>query len=333
MPAEWIDFRALKAQIPILDVLARYNFLAGLREKGPEKLVGPCPVHGGKNPNSFHVNTKKNVYNCFSSCGGGNILDLVMKVEQCEIREAGRKLAEWFNVRFDGARPPAIAAAKPASAEAQSAAPAQVPTRPTAAVNPPLDHELKRLDQKHAYLIERGVSPETVKTFGVGFCSRGIMKGRIAIPIHNERGKLVAYAGRAIDAELAKEGKYKLPAGFLKGHVVHNLHRAKERASAGLIVVEGFFDAMKVHQAGFPNVVALMGSSMTQEQEELLVAATDRLTLMFDGDEAGVAGLRKVYGHLRRRMFLREVHLEAAEQPDSIPDGRLRDLLAATRDR
>jgi len=327
MPTRFVDFREVKRQVPIRDVLARYQFLERLRDKGQGRLVGPCPLHDGKNPNSFHVNTDKNVYNCFSSCGGGNILDLVMKVEGCSLREAGLKLAEWFNVELDGSREKQRRDAR-GEAPATPVSPKHEPPTPAAALNPPLDHELKSLDQKHPYLAERGLTPATVQTFGVGFCSRGLMKGRIAIPIHNERGELVAYAGRAIDAEQAKTGKYKLPTGFQKGHVVYNLHRAKEEVGQGLIVVEGFFDAMKVHQAGFRNVVALMGSSMTEEQERLLAAATDRLVLMFDGDEAGVAALRKVYGRSRRRTFLREAHLESGEQPDSLADERLKELLS-----
>ena len=100
------------------------------------------------------------------------------------------------------------------------------------------------------------------------------MAGRIAIPIHNEQGELVAYAGRWPGEPPDGEGKYKLPAGFHKSLVVYNLHRAKDHAKEqGLIVVEGFFDCMRLHQAGIPNVVALMGSSLSEEQEALLVAA------------------------------------------------------------
>src|SRR5688500_11166227 len=91
-----------------------------------------------------------------------------------------------------------------------------------------------------------------------------------------------------------KSGKYKLPPGFHKSLVVFNLHGARDYATdSGLIVVEGFFDCLKVWQAGMLNVVALMGSTMSDEQEELIVAAVGpggRVTLMFDEDEAGWKG-------------------------------------------
>ena len=127
-------------------------------------------------------------------------------------------------------------------------------TAETAKVNPPLKFALKSLDPDHAYLKERGVTAETIAAFGIGMCiGKGIMAGRIAIPIHNEHGELVAYAGRWPGEPPEGEGKYKLPAGFHKSLVLYNLHRAKALAKEqGLVVVEGFFGAMKIAQSGFP---------------------------------------------------------------------------------
>lgn len=335
MPTKWIDFKALKERVHIRDVLAHYGLLDHLAEKKPGKLVGPCPLHGGKNGTSFHVDCEKNIWHCFSECGGGNVIDLVMKLEQVSIRDAGIKLCTWFDLGFDrptkreeAKAPPSKKSAK-VSQEKTTAVAADKPTEQ--AVNPPLGRELK-LDHEHAYLWARGLTAPTVATFGVGFCTRGIMKNRIAIPIHNERGELVAYAGRAVDDELAREeGKYKLPAGFQKSHVVYNLSRAREHAEHGLIVVEGFFDAMKVHQAGFPNVVALLGSQLSEPQTELLVSATERLVLMFDGDDAGVTCAREFYKRLRRRVFLKEVALEPGQQPDALDASTLKSLLEGDR--
>ena len=193
---------------------------------------------------------------------------------------------------------------------------------------------LKSLDATHPYLTERGLTAETIAQFGVGLCtSKGIMAGRIAIPIHNEQGELVAYAGRWPGEPPDGEGKYKLPAGFHKSHVVYNLHRAKDHAKdQGLIVVEGFFDCIRLHQAGFPNVVALMGSSLSEEQEELIVATVGRygkVALMFDEDEAGRTGRDGVCkdrelkpGALQRlasRVYVKVIGLgEEGTQPDSL---------------
>jgi hypothetical protein len=103
-------------------------------------------------------------------------------------------------------------------------------------------------------------------------------------PIHNNRGELIAYAGRAINGE---EPKYRLPAGFRKSLVLFNLHRALATGSRNVIVVEGFFDTLAVHQAGYPAVVGLMGSTLSRYQADLLATHFDRVVLMLDGDEAG----------------------------------------------
>src|SRR5438128_2172012 len=98
MPTKFIDFREVKSRVGIRDALGHYGFLDALKDKGGGKLVGPCPIHNGKNPNGFHVNTEKNIFHCFTSCAGGNVLDLVMKVEGCTLREAALKLADWFGI-------------------------------------------------------------------------------------------------------------------------------------------------------------------------------------------------------------------------------------------
>jgi len=148
----WIDFTALKREVSIRDVLARYGLFDGLREKKPGKLVGACPIHGGKNGTSFNVDTEKNVFHCFSQCGGGNILDLVMKIEHCSIREAGEKLTDWFGLRFErrrsGATPETAASAAP-----EKAAASHTSVRTDApGVNPPLERPLKDLNADHPYL-------------------------------------------------------------------------------------------------------------------------------------------------------------------------------------
>jgi len=114
----------------------------------------------------------------------------------------------------------------------------------------------------------------------------GSFGGRVVIPIHNEYGELVAYSGRAIDEA---EPKYRLPAGFRKSHALFNLHRAIQSRDHTLILVEGFFDTFKTHQAGHHNVAALMGSKLSDRQAELIGTYFDQVILMLDTDEAGKA--------------------------------------------
>jgi DNA primase len=93
-----------------------------------------------------------------------------------------------------------------------------------------LTFESKTLDRKHPYLKERGLKKETIKEFGLGYCKRGLMKGRIAILIHNEEGDLVAYAGRYPGDPPEGEPKYKFPPRFKKSLVVFNLNWAEDMA-------------------------------------------------------------------------------------------------------
>jgi len=329
MTERWIDFGALKSKVPIRDVLARYGHLNRLKEGRNGRLTGPCPIHGGKSPTAFNVDTEKGIFNCFSECGGGNVIDLVMKLEGCDVRAAGEKLCSWFNLSFERKKAGTEKSASVSQKTTPKAAvPEHQPEHQEEGGNAPLERGLQNLNQDHPYLFERGLTVETIKTFGLGYCTRGIMRGRIAIPIHDAAGKLVAYAGRALSEEQVEaEGKYKLPRGFEKSRELYNLNRSRESAASGLIVVEGFFDAMHVSQAGFRNVVALMGSTLSEHQEHLLSGATDRLVLMFDGDESGEKCVREFYRRLRRRLYLKEIHLEEGQQPDGLSDERLKELL------
>jgi DNA primase len=157
------------------------------------------------------------------------------------------------------------------------------------------------------------------------------MKGRIAIPIHNAAGELVAYAGRWPGDPPEGEGKYKLPAGFHKALVVFNLHRAKDLARThGLILVEGFFDCMRLWQAGVRNAVALMGSSLSPEQEKLIVEAVGprgTVTLMFDEDEAGWSCREDVLSRLSVQVYVKVIGLGAkGAQPDSLTAEEVKNL-------
>ena len=174
---------------------------------------------------------------------------------------------------------------------------------------------------------------ETIQEFGLGFCQKGMMSGRIAIPIHNLAGELVAYAGRWPGEQPPEdEAKYKLPPGFHRSLVVYNLHRAKEVARDQCsILVEGYFGCMWVYQAGYNNVAALMGSAMSQEQERLIVEAVGiggKVSLMFDEDEAGWACRDEVRERLSSEVYVRVIRLGGEGlQPDNLDEERIGELL------
>jgi DNA primase len=202
---KWVDFQEIKAKVGMADILKHYELLDGLKERKNNELVGFCPIHDDSqyNKNSFCVNTEKNAFNCFACGAGGNVLDFVAQMEDVDIRKAGFLIQEWFNLTSakklarKGRRPKPEPEREEAESKPEETAPEkEPPDSDEVAVNPPLTFQLKDLDQNHPYLKERGLEKETIKEFGIGFCKRGLMKDRIAIPIHNENGELVAYAGR-----------------------------------------------------------------------------------------------------------------------------------------
>ena len=160
------------------------------------------------------------------------------------------------------------------------------------------------------------------------------MKDRIAIPIHNKDGELVAYCGRWPGEDPPEgEEKYKMPAGFLKSSVLFNLHRVDHELvqDQGMIVTEGFFDAMRIYEAGYRNVVALMGASMSDGQKELLreiLGPQGKVTLLFDGDEAGILCQSQCLEALAPHLYIKTVQLEDGLQPDGLKDTHLKELLS-----
>jgi DNA primase len=185
--------------------------------------------------------------------------------------------------------------------------------------------------RKELYLVERGLKKETIKEFGLGYCKRRLLKGRIIIPIHNEKGELIAYAGRYPGDPPEGESKYIFPPNFKKSYVIFNLNRVrnsdKERE---LILVEGFFNVFNLWQNGFRNTAALMGTSISKEQEELIVeylGKNGKLTLIFDPDEAGENAEREAIERLTERVYIKIVRLENGVDLGRISKKEINNLL------
>jgi len=169
------------------------------------------------------------------------------------------------------------------------------------------------LDGTHPYLTERGLAPEAIEYFGIGCCNRGLMKNRIAIPIHNEQGELVAYAGRWAGETPESQERYLLPTDFHKSAELFNVHRV-EMASKEIVLVEGFFSVFWLWQHGIANVAALMGSSLSDRQRDILVdrlAPNGKALLLFDDDDAGDTGRRLGLDKLADQLFVKSLRLPA----------------------
>lgn len=310
----WVDFSAVKRTVSLEAVLRHYQ-IRGLR-RHRDQLQGCCPIHHGRRDDSFRAHLTKNIFQCFACHARGTVLDFVAAIEQCSIREAALRLQQWSGVRVSGLRlyPPAAGRQKGELVRKEEGS------------NLPLCFALTGVERNHPYLAQREIDPATAAEFGVGFYpGPGLMSGRIVIPIRNLHGQLVAYAGRALDD---RPPKYKLPAGFRKALELFNLQRAVAAGSKTVIVVEGYFDCMRVHQAGFPWVVALMGSSLSAMQESALLCHFDRIVLMLDGDVAGRAASQAIAARLGGRRPLQVVHVADGSQPDQLSSSTIRQLLA-----
>jgi DNA primase len=339
---KFVDFKAVKAAITMEQVLEHYGLLHQFKRSG-DRLSGPCPIHKGSSPTQFSVSIEKNAWKCFSECKhGGNVLDFIVKMEDVSILAAANKAIEWFHLDHEkmtgdsnheaeeaseSVRQREVSKPRPASSTVLE----QDGGRPQGPPNKPLQFRLDKLVREHPYLTERGLTLETLVDFGAGYCAKGTMAERIAIPIHNPDGEVVAYAGRYPDEPPEGTPKYKLPPGFRKSLELFNIDRAaKEPPEVTMVIVEGFFGCMKLHQHGCRRVVALMGCTMSAAQEELIKKHTDsrsQVIVMLDEDEAGRAGREDIAQRLSKFCFVK-VHTFAQEgqQPEDLSLEEVNDI-------
>lgn len=349
----WVDFAEIRERVSLEQVLLEFYGLENLKRDGT-KLIGPCPVHNGDSKRAFHADLAKNVWHCFTGCRrGGNQLDLVALKESISIRDAAIKLKAFFHLGDSEA-----SANSPRASPTPKGTPAanldRTPTTDTQSdtagdnnpdttdtigavsdgarrenLNPPLDVVLD-LKPDHPHLLhDRDFALATVERFGVGYCHRGIMRGCIAIPIHDEDNELVAYAGRRLKPKDVRElGKYKLPKGFRKDRVLYNLNRAKEHADSGLVLVEGFFTVLKLYEAGFPNTIASMGCALSDAQADLLARTANETIILYDGNDAGWNGAVEAKTKLEaRQTIVRFARLPENTEPDDLTPKALRWLV------
>jgi DNA primase len=249
-----------------------------------------------------------------------------------EFRQAALRIAELFEIDAgDAVEKPKHTQTTPSVASAARVV-----------VNPPLDFELQNLDPGHPYLLGRGFAPETIKHFGLGFCSKGLMKDRIVIPLRDDKAVPVGYAGRVVDDRLTTDAnpRYRFPSGrerngtfydFQKSRFLYNgFAMACKRRLRQIYVVESFTACWWLHQCGIPNVVALMGASCSSHQAELLielVVSRGLVTILTDGDEAGERCAVSVFTEVAPHRRVRWAKLETGKQPTDFTAEELQTLL------
>jgi DNA primase len=306
---QWLDFETVKHRVPITAVLDHYR-IQDLRPSGSDHLRGRCPLHSGDGRETFHVDTAEQVFHCFSCQAGGSVLDLVMAIEGCGLRQSAERILSWSAARATEVAPWSPIKATVTKKREFTAA---------------LPFRLRGIDLHHPYLRLRGIDEATAAEFGIGFYGGpGLMHNRLVIPIENQFGALVGYCGRALDGS---EPRYRFPPRFSKSQFLFNFHRATARNTPEVIVVEGFFDCLKVHQAGFLCVIAIMGSALSQQQLHILVHSFQRIRLMLDGDAAGRRASAVIATRLAQHAPVEVIQLPDATQPDQLSASQIRELL------
>ena len=322
----WVDYKEIKKKVNLQMVLKKYGVFSKLRKTG-NNFVGTCPIHKGHNDRQFSVNLERNIWRCFGDCqGGGNILDFVSKMENISIHEAGLLLKKWFLIDDENVE------TKQNKSKKQTNKPTNQKSKLVREekINTPLKFHLQLIPE-HTFFEEKRISPETINHFGLGLAKKGMMKDRIAIPIHNEQKQLIAYCGRATTKEQVEEsGKYKLPANFHKSDVVYNLNRQKE-GQKSLILVESYLSVFKLYQAGFTNVVSLQGSELSEKQEELIInflGLTGFLLLMFDNDKSGLKCTENCLKRFGKKFFVKTINFsQYGKKPHYLELNILKDVV------
>ena len=304
-----------------------------------------CPFHEDTNPSCSITleatsEAKANTFYCFGCHAKGSIIDFAARYQEIPLRDAAELVAELSGCGLAPAKTSKKARRRPESASKPDTDPKPRKTAPPAENspeaasepsgeqsegNPPLKFTLP-LDPEHPYVQER-LGPGLALAFGVGVvpeASKSMMKGRCCVPIMNPSGALVAYAGRYLGDD-PEEPKWKFPPKFLKRFELFNAHRV---VGAGtVVIVEGFFDAMRLHGLGVP-AVALMGTAVTEEQVALLrTLGVTRAGLLFDGDAEAEAAIPAAVSSLSRSLFVRVGSLPVGEDPASVEEAILKDTL------
>jgi len=337
---QWIDFTAVREALDFAAVLSHYGIDA---PSGQNQFKVHCPFHEDSTP-SCSINSGKGIFKCFGCHTQGNVLEFVIYMENGdpESKEdmyAGAQMAISIMGKSpdDFTRPSSGKGVKTASRtpKKEEAAPPSSVTRKTAQKpkpaasedaetdprqNKPFGRELE-LEHEHPFLIERGIEPELTEKYGIGFCNAGIMKGRIAIPIHNLEGVVMAYAGRYASEDIPDgTDRYRFPKRFLKSLELYNLHRAVALKKRYLVIVEGYWSAIRLNEAGIP-AAALMGTSLSPTQAELVRKAGFRhAILLLDGDEAGRKAAPEAAFVLSQHVYVRTMELPDDVKPDTVSE-------------
>ena len=339
-----------------------------LRKQGQD-FVGICPFHDDKNP-SLHVSPRLGIYKCFVCDAAGNPVKFLMEHEKMTYPEAIEYLAKKYGIPLEYERNESDEERQQRSLResllivnefAQKYFMEQL--RNT--------EEGKLMGM--AYLKERGFKDDTIDKFGLGYCPDGwdnftkaalekgykeeyltelgltgksqsgklydIYRGRVIFPIHNDAGKVIGFGGRILKKDGKDPRKYvnsRENTIYHKSDTLYGIYFAKNaiHKQQNVYLVEGYTDVISMHESGVENVVASSGTSLTQGQIRMITKRTQNITVLYDGDMAGIkASMRGIDMLLEQGLKIRVCLLPDGEDPDSFAkkhrDSELQDYLAS----
>lgn len=332
------DFlQELKARSDMVDVASSY---LNLKRRG-RNMVGLCPFHGEKTP-SFNIYPENGSFYCFGCGAGGDVITFIRKIENLDYIEAVRFLAQRAGLdmpenSYDEGLSNLRKRIYEANREAGRFFYRQLYT--------------KQGEKALSYLRGRALSEQTIRHFGLGYSppsrftltdylrkkgfkdnelvqanlavkgSRGGIADRffdrVMFPIIDLRGNVIAFGGRIMGDAKPKYLNTADTMVFKKSTNLFALNLAKNDGSRKLILAEGYMDVIALHQAGFTNAVATLGTALTQEQALLMKRYADEVVICYDADEAGQKAAQRAIGLLRSAgMLIRVLSIPGAKDPD-----------------
>ena len=294
------SIEALKARLDVVDVVGSYVEL----KKAGANFKAPCPFHGEKTA-SFVVSPQKQIYHCFGCGVGGDSVKFVMEYEKLNYPEALEKLADSYNFTLGYTDNKNNKPRSQVMDKLNEWYHTLLTSKPTAL----------------SYIKERGIYESSVEKFGIGYApdsnatinyikshsftmAESVEMGvvgfdggrnfarfieRITFPIHSANGSIVGFGGRTITGHQAKYVNSPETPFFNKSRLLYAYHHAKQDIykKNEIIITEGYLDVVMLHQAGFTNSVAALGTALTPEHLPLLRKGEPKVIMAYDGDKAG----------------------------------------------
>ncbi|MBW6488390.1 DNA primase [Sulfurimonas sp.] len=340
------SIEALKARLDIVDVVGSY---LDLRKAGAN-YKAPCPFHDEKSA-SFIVSPSKQIYHCFGCGVGGDSIKFTMEYEKLNYPEALEKLASSYNFSL-------------AYSDSKNSKPRSDFMEK---INEWYQYLLTKNPQSLSYLRERGIYESSIEKFCIGYApdsastinyiksqlfnmSEAIEMGvigseggrsfarfieRITFPIYSANGTIIGFGGRTISGHQAKYINSPETPFFNKSRLLYAYNHAKQSVhkTKEIVITEGYLDVIMLHQAGFTNAVATLGTALTPEHLPLLRKGEPKVVMAYDGDKAGRAAALKASKLLSAGGFSGGVviFLDGMDPADMVKKGAVEELSSLFR--